>query len=159
MEVKITSNNTEKTLQIANKFAKFLTKGNVIVLTGDLGAGKTKFVEGILSYFNMQDEISSPTFNIINEYNADNVNIFHFDVYRLEDSDEFYAIGGDEYFYKGICLIEWGEIFPDILPESYIQITISKSETDENIRIFEFKTFGNSEKYNFLLKNFEEDLN
>ena len=81
---------------------------------GDLGAGKTKFTEGILKYFGKENEISSPTFTIVNEYNNDKLNIYHFDVYRLENEDEFYAIGGEEYFEKGICLIEWGEKILDI---------------------------------------------
>ena len=57
----------------------------------------------------MQNEISSPTFSIVNEYNAKDLDIYHFDVYRLDDIDEFSAIGGEEYFEKGACIIEWGE--------------------------------------------------
>lgn len=101
---------------------------------GDLGAGKTKFTEGFLSFFNLQDEISSPTFTIVNEYTNDAINIYHFDVYRLADIDEFYAIGGQEYFEKGICIIEWGELILDALPEKYIRIEILKDENEENIR-------------------------
>ena len=159
MEFFVKSSSPIETLKISKLFAKFLSKGNIIVLTGDLGAGKTKFVEGILSYFNLQDEISSPTFNIVNEYNANNINIFHFDVYRLEDASEFYEIGGEEYFSKGICLLEWGETIQNILPSSYIQITIQKTETDENCRIFNFKSIGNSDIYNNVLNNFKEALN
>ena len=107
--IEIVSNNYEQTLKIGKTFASLLSNGDIIVLTGELGAGKTKFVEGVLGNFGLEDEISSPTFTIINEYCSDNVNIYHFDAYRLEDSDEFYAIGGEEYFEKGICLIEWGE--------------------------------------------------
>jgi len=69
-----------------------------------LGSGKTKFTEGFLSFFELQDEISSPTFTIVNEYYKNDTNIYHFDVYRLEDLDEFYAIGGPEYFEKR-CLL------------------------------------------------------
>ena len=101
---------------------------------GDLGAGKTKFTEGLLSFWNLQDEISSPTFTIVNEYSNNNVNIYHFDVYRLSDVDEFLAIGGLEYFEKGISIIEWGEIIEDILPKNYIKIEILKDESNENIR-------------------------
>ena len=101
-----TSNNENDTKKIAKLLASKLTNGDLIVLSGELGSGKTKFTEGFLSYFGLQDEISSPTFTIVNEYKKDDINIYHFDVYRLEDSSEFYAIGGDEYFDKGICLIE-----------------------------------------------------
>ena len=94
---------------------------------GDLGSGKTKFAEGFLSYFGLEDEISSPTFTIVNEYSNKDINIYHFDVYRLTDIDEFYAIGGTEYFEKGICLIEWGELVEPILTR-YIKITIEKDD-------------------------------
>lgn len=98
------------------------------------GSGKTKFVEGFLSYFGLENEISSPTFTIVNEYKNDTVTIFHFDVYRLSDPSEFYEIGGDEYFDKGICLIEWGELIKDALPKNYIHISFSKDEKDDDKR-------------------------
>ena len=99
----------------------------------NLVLGKTKFVQGVLEFFNLADEISSPTFTIVNEYISDKVNIYHFDVYRLADSDEFYAMGGDEYFSNGICFIEWGEIIKDILP-NYTQVTFKKDEENMDYR-------------------------
>lgn len=131
---KIISNSEEETKLIGRKFAKGLKNGDVIVLTGDLGSGKTKFTEGVLQFFGLENEISSPTFNIVNEYVNRDVNVYHFDVYRLEDEDEFYAIGGEEYFEKGICLIEWGEMIESALPNKYIQISFSRNLEDENLR-------------------------
>lgn len=131
---KIISNSEEETKLIGREFAKGLKKGDVIVLTGDLGSGKTKFTEGVLQFFGLENEISSPTFNIVNEYVNRDVNVYHFDVYRLEDEDEFYAIGGEEYFEKGICLIEWGEMIEHALPNKYIQIRFSRNLEDENLR-------------------------
>ena len=91
------SNNANETKQFAKKLASKLKKGDIIVLSGELGSGKTKFTEGILDYFNLSQEISSPTFTIVNEYTSSSYPpIFHFDVYRLEDEDEFLAIGGEE---------------------------------------------------------------
>lgn len=153
--IKIISNNQEETKQLAKKFANFLSKGDIVVLTGELGAGKTKFVEGFLENFNLQNEISSPTFNIVNEYVNDNISIYHFDVYRLLDSDEFYSIGGEEYFERGICLIEWGDIIEDILPKSYIHITIKKDNSNENKRIITFTNVGNSDKYKKILSKLD----
>lgn len=129
-----TSHSEAETMDLAFKLASKLHVGDVIVLTGDLGSGKTKFTEGFLKYFNLDKEISSPTFTIVNEYKNNDINIYHFDVYRLSDSDEFYAIGGDEYFSSGICLIEWGEIIKDVLPDNYIQISFEKDSSNENIR-------------------------
>jgi len=100
----------------------------------NFGCGKTKFTQGILSYFGLENEISSPTFTIVNEYHKNNINIFHFDVYRLTDVDEFYAMGGEEYFENGICIIEWGEQIEEVLPRGYIKITFSKLEGNENYR-------------------------
>ena len=131
---KYITNSEEETKKFAKEFAKKLKVGDVIVLTGDLGSGKTKFVEGVLSNFGLENEISSPTFTIVNEYKKDDINIYHFDVYRLEDSDEFYAIGGEEYFEKGICLIEWGEIIEDALPNKYIKINFKRNIEDDNKR-------------------------
>lgn len=157
-KINIKSSSAEETLKIGKKLASLLAKGDVVVLTGELGSGKTKFVEGFLENFGLQNEISSPTFNIVNEYSSSENSIFHFDVYRLEDSDEFYAIGGEEYFEKGICLIEWGEIIEDVLPNDYIHITITKDLSDENKRNFKFEINDNS-KYITILKNFKEALN
>lgn len=88
-----------------------------------------------MGYFGLASEVSSPTFTIVNEYKKDDVKIYHFDVYRLSSADEFYAIGGEEYFEKGICIIEWGEIIKDALPSDYIHISFSQDSKNENSRI------------------------
>ena len=137
------SKSEQDTISYAENFARDLHVGDIVVLTGELGSGKTKFVEGVLKHFNLEDEISSPTFTIVNEYTSDNINIYHFDVYRLEDSDEFYAIGGDEYFSKGICLIEWGEIIEDILPKPYTKVVFSKDDTNEDYRKLDIRKIEN----------------
>ena len=143
------SKSENDTKKLAIKMASMLKKGNLIVLCGELGSGKTKFTEGFLTYFGLENEISSPTFTIVNEYKKDDINIYHFDVYRLEDSSEFYAIGGDEYFENGICLIEWGELIEDALPNEYIKIDFSRDDSNENERILNIKSIGN--KYNNII--------
>lgn len=151
--LKFISNNENETKAIGFNLASKLNKKDVVVLSGDLGSGKTKFTEGFLSYFGLEDEISSPTFTIVNEYLKDDTNIYHFDVYRLEDLDEFYAIGGSEYFDKGICLIEWGELIEPILSR-YIKINISKDTNDLEKRYItiEFKGDFNEDFSNFNIK-------
>ncbi len=142
--MEVVSNSEKETIDFGKKVAKNLKKGNIVILSGDLGSGKTKFTEGILTYFGLQNEISSPTFTIVNEYNAKDVNIYHFDVYRLSDVDEFEAIGGEEYFEKGICIIEWGELIEEILPKNYIKITFSRNLENENKRNIKIDCFGDS---------------
>ena len=135
----------QDTIEFASKFASKLTKKDIVVLSGELGSGKTKFVQGVLKYFGLENEISSPTFTIVNEYHAKDTSIYHFDVYRLADTDEFYAIGGEEYFEQGICLIEWGEMIENILPKDYIKVTFQKDNENEEYRELQIEPFG--EKY------------
>ena len=139
---KFISKSEQDTINFAENFANQLHKKDIIVLSGDLGSGKTKFVQGVLKHFGLENEISSPTFTIVNEYNADICPIYHFDVYRLADIDEFYAMGGEEYFENWICLIEWGEIIEDALPSNYIKITFSKNEENEDYRELNIELFG-----------------
>lgn len=146
---KFTSHSEKETMDFAYNLASKLKIGDIIVLSGDLGSGKTKFTEGFLKYFNLNNDISSPTFTIVNEYKNSTITIYHFDVYRLSDSSEFYAIGGEEYFSSGICIIEWGELIKDVLPDNYIQINFSRNNTDENLRFLDIQTFGNNYDYLF----------
>ena len=139
---KFISKSEQDTINFAENFANQLHKKDIVVLSGDLGSGKTKFVQGILKHFGLENEISSPTFTIVNEYNANICPIYHFDVYRLADIDEFYAMGGEEYFENGICLIEWGELIEDALPSNYIKITFSKNEENEDYRELNIELFG-----------------
>ena len=153
-DVKFISHSEKETLNFGKTLAILLQKGDTVVLTGELGSGKTKLTEGILTYYGLEDEISSPTFTIVNEYIKDDTNIFHFDVYRLEDSSEFYAIGGEEYFENGICIIEWGEIIQDALPKDYIHIQFERNDNDENTRILNITSYG--DKYDELLNKLED---
>ena len=134
--------NEYETKIYASNLASILKKGDLIILTGELGAGKTKFVEGVLTHFGMQDEISSPTFTIVNEYHNNKADIYHFDLYRLSDVYEFENIDGEAYFSKGICIFEWGEMIEDILPEDYLKITFAKDDNDENVRKLEIEPKG-----------------
>lgn len=140
--MKVVTNSEFETIELGKTIGAELQKGMVIILTGDLGSGKTKLTEGILTYFGLENEISSPTFTIVNEYNTPKFDIYHFDVYRLEDSDEFYAIGGDEYFEKGVCIIEWGELISDVLPKEYVKINFSRDLENENKRNIEIDYIG-----------------
>ena len=120
------SRSTEETEKIAFEFAKNLTGGEVITLDGDLGAGKTAFTRGLAKGLGIIDSVTSPTFTIVNEYRNGKIPLFHFDVYRLESSDEMYDIGWDDYISQGaVIVIEWAKNIVDIL-ENCITIDITK---------------------------------
>ena len=121
------SNSPKETSNIAKAFAKKLKKGDVVCLSGDLGTGKTAFVQALASALGVTDYVSSPTFTIVNCYEG-NLPVYHFDVYRIADPDEMYEIGYEEYVYgDGISVIEWPELISEILPEERYDITISKN--------------------------------
>lgn len=126
------SNNENDTLTLGYIFGKYITIGDTLTLNGELGSGKTVFVKGIGKLFNIQDEISSPTFTIVNEYSTNKFPIYHFDVYRLNDVYNFLDTIGTDYFSKGACFIEWGKIIEEILPRNTIHIDFEK--IDENSR-------------------------
>lgn len=122
------SRSEKETFDFACDLASKLSGNKVICLNGELGAGKTVFVKGFCKFFEI-DEISSPTFTLVNEYEGSR-SIFHFDVYRLADEDEFFAIGGDEYFERGICIIEWSDVISDVIPDDAIDVRIEKIDDD-----------------------------
>jgi tRNA threonylcarbamoyladenosine biosynthesis protein TsaE len=133
-----------------------LKKGHVIAFFGGLGVGKTAFVSGIVKGVGYDDYITSPTFTIVNEYNT-NPYIFHFDLYRVNDSEELDIIGFDEYFEKdGIVIIEWAEYIEFLLPKEYLKIIIRNSSDNADSRIIEF--VSNGETYKVLIEKFQESL-
>ncbi|MDD7792730.1 tRNA (adenosine(37)-N6)-threonylcarbamoyltransferase complex ATPase subunit type 1 TsaE [Clostridium sp. 'White wine YQ'] len=144
----------EKTLSLGEKLGQLAQAGDVFCLTGDLGTGKTHISKGFAKGLGVSEEITSPTFNIVNEYHSGRIPLFHFDVYRVSDSDEIMAIGFDEYvFGKGATLIEWANYIEDILPEEFVHINIKKvPELGENFRKIRIKAFGQR------FKNFEEKI-
>ena len=121
------SNSAKETENIAKAFAKTLKIGDVVCINGDLGAGKTAFTAGIAKGLGITDIVSSPTFTIVNCYSGD-IPLYHFDVYRINDSEEMYDIGFDEYVGgDGVSVIEWAEIISDILPKERYDIVITKN--------------------------------
>lgn len=117
----------EETAEIAAELAKGLKSGDVICLNGDLGVGKTAFVQGLARALGVTDYVSSPTFTIVNSYDG-SLPLHHFDVYRINDCEEMYEIGYEEYICgNGVSVIEWSENISDILPCERYDITISKN--------------------------------
>lgn len=129
----------QETKDIAYNIAKDAKKGDIYCISGDLGTGKTHFTKGFANGLLIKEHITSPTFNIVNEYTDGRFLFFHFDVYRITDIQEMYDIGYEEYFFgKGICLIEWAELVKEIIPQNATWIKISKNlEKGENYRLIE----------------------
>ena len=120
------SNSANDTAGIAAEFAKSLKPGDVVCLNGGLGAGKTAFVQGLAKALGISEYLSSPTFTIVNCYEGD-ITLYHFDVYRIQDEEEMYEIGYEEYVYSdAVSVIEWAENIKEILPGKRYEITIEK---------------------------------
>ena len=116
----------EETIEIGKALGRLLNTGDIVCINGDLGTGKTVFTNGIAKSLGIKEHITSPTFTIVNEYSG-RVPFYHFDVYRISDSEEMFEIGFEEYLYgEGIVVIEWADIIKDILPTEVIQVTIQK---------------------------------
>lgn len=121
------SNSADDTVRIASEFAKKLNKGDVITLDGDLGAGKTAFTRGIARGMGITDVVVSPTFTIVNEYRHGDVPLMHFDVYRLDNPDDLYDIGWDEYAGgDGVCIVEWSVLMPECFYMPHYKVNITK---------------------------------
>lgn len=120
------SYNEGDTLSLARKLGEAANEGDIFCLIGDLGVGKTVFSKGFAQGMGIDEHITSPTFTIVHEYEGA-LPLYHFDVYRISDASEMDEIGYEEYFYgQGVCLIEWANIIPEIIPQSAKYITIEK---------------------------------
>ena len=131
------------TKQLAASLAPHLRAGDVVVLTGDLGAGKTQFVQGVAAGLGVSAQVTSPTFNILLAYGDGRLPLYHFDLYRLDAAEQlddigfFETIDGD-----GASFIEWGDKFADALPYSYLEIALQVDETDDDARRIRARSVG-----------------
>lgn len=117
----------ESTAELGRKIGQQVNPGDVICLTGDLGVGKTVFTQGLAEGLGIDEPICSPTFTIILEYLNGRIPLYHFDVYRISGPWDMDDLGYEEYFYgDGVCLVEWGNLIEEMLPENTIFVTIEK---------------------------------
>lgn len=136
-----TLNSRDETINLGIKLAPFLKAGDVVVLNGDLGAGKTTFTKGVAKGLGISDIIKSPTFTIIREYNSGRLPLYHMDVYRLENGGAE-DLGLDEYFDgSGVSIVEWAQFAKDELPEDFLAISFHRTSED-NKRILTFDPHG-----------------
>lgn len=137
LKYKIISKNAEETRLLASKIIKMLKVGDVVLLTGDLGAGKTTFVSGALEALGYKGHVISPTFNILKCYFEVNPIIYHIDAYRLDDQN--IDIGLEEYIEgNGICFIEWPVFIKPLIPNKYLEISLKRiSDNEREIEIID----------------------
>ncbi|MGE5677612.1 MAG: tRNA (adenosine(37)-N6)-threonylcarbamoyltransferase complex ATPase subunit type 1 TsaE [Pseudomonadota bacterium] len=147
--LKYLTQSTEETSKIGEQLGKLVGIGNIICLSGDLGAGKTAFTKGIAKGLGVADYVTSPTYTIINEYEG-RLPLYHFDVYRLNDVEEMYELGYEEYFFgDGVVVLEWADIVKEIIPKERLWITILNSKGDDTREIIMEAT---GEAYDKILK-------
>ena len=121
--------NVQETEQIAERLAKHLKGNEVIAFFGGLGMGKTAFTRGLCKGLNFPDGVNSPTFSLVNQYEAD-FTVYHFDMYRINTYDDLYFTGYFDYLDTAILVIEWSENIPFGLPDRYIKLTINALEDE-----------------------------
>lgn len=126
-EEMIESFSPQDTYELGKRIGETAEAGSVITLIGDLGVGKTVFTQGLAAGLGITEPVNSPTFTIVQIYEGGRLPFYHFDVYRIGDVSEMDEIGYEDCFYgEGVCLIEWADLIPGILPEKYTRVTISK---------------------------------
>lgn len=147
--MEIISKKAKDTEKLAKKIAQFLKPQDIILLDGDLGAGKTTFTKGLALGLGIKKNVKSPTFTIVREYHEGRLPLYHMDVYRLEDASAD-DIGLDEYFNgDGVSVVEWSQFIDDELPNEYLIIHIIKDEQNDDQRKIVIEAKG--ERYQELL--------
>ncbi|MCB2229709.1 tRNA (adenosine(37)-N6)-threonylcarbamoyltransferase complex ATPase subunit type 1 TsaE [bacterium] len=134
----VTSHSEAETLALAEKLARSFLPGDVLILVGELGSGKTAFVRGLARGLGIDGSlVNSPSYTFVNEYPGGDRKLYHFDLYRMNDTNELYEIGWDEYLSReGIMAVEWGEKAAELLPQKYYLMEFRiVNETDRDIDI------------------------
>lgn len=127
-------NGVEELSKVSDLLISWRDKSNIIAFYGNMGAGKTTLVKNLCSRLGVQDEVNSPTFALVNEYQTEELDsVFHFDFYRIKSLEEVFDIGYEDYFYGGsLCLLEWPELIDPIMPEHFIKVEIKLGDTDDS---------------------------
>ena len=130
-------NNIEELSKVSDLLLEWRDKSNIIAFFGAMGAGKTTLVKNLCQKLGVNDEVNSPTFALVTEYQTETFDsIFHFDFYRIKSLEEVFDIGYEDYFYGGsLCLLEWPELIDPLMPEHFIKVEITHGDTDTNRKI------------------------
>ncbi len=137
MEIRYRASNLEETHKLAEAIGSKVSAGDVILLDGDLGAGKTTWTQVLAKTIGVTDVVNSPTFSLVNEYQSDKGIFYHFDLYRIDFPQELFDIGFEEYgMQNGIMVIEWAHKFIELMPEPYLAIYIKRLSDTEREFVF-----------------------
>ncbi|MBQ5491357.1 MAG: tRNA (adenosine(37)-N6)-threonylcarbamoyltransferase complex ATPase subunit type 1 TsaE [Treponema sp.] len=132
MTLSFTTHNAEQTISLGTKIGALLTPGDVIAMTGTLAAGKTTITKGIAQSLGVTENITSPTFCLISEYEGSRIPLYHMDVYRLDGAEDFVNLGVDDMLYgNGVCIIEWSEKIQSEIPAKAIRLDIQATGSEE----------------------------
>ena len=154
--MKVITNSPVETRRLGEKLGRLLAPGDLIALTGELGAGKTVLVQGIAAGLGIEDTVTSPTFLIIKEYPG-KIPLYHIDAYRLAGPDELLDLGYEEYFFgQGVTVIEWADLILDLLPPAYLRIDLGPGPGGEEKRCLVFSACG--QRYVKLLEELKRDV-
>ncbi len=144
MIIRTMTNSPEETMQLGNLIGQRVQSGDFVALFGDLGSGKTQITRGICQGLESPDDVTSPTFTLINEYNG-RIPVYHFDFYRLDSDDAVFGLGYEEYFYgEGVCVVEWADRIERFLPKDRLDIVLHHQfDTDQEMnRAIEIRAHG-----------------
>jgi tRNA threonylcarbamoyladenosine biosynthesis protein TsaE len=140
LKISVETFSPSETADLGAHLAGYVKPGDIIGLTGDLGAGKTKFVQGIAEGLKITDPVTSPTFAIIKEYTGGRIPLYHFDAYRLQGEKDLIDLGYEDYFFgDGVCAVEWGNIVEGLFPEDALMIKIEREENESRRFTISFK--------------------
>ena len=142
MEYRFIAHSEQDTDFLAGRLAPHLSPGAVLALSGDLGAGKTRFSQALARTLGVTETVNSPTFTIIKEYEGREMPFYHMDVYRISQA-EADELGLDEYFFgAGVCVVEWADVIPDLLPEERLELRIAAGVSGGAARTFSVRPHG-----------------
>jgi tRNA threonylcarbamoyladenosine biosynthesis protein TsaE len=144
--IRVITHSPEETINTAEKLGRLLKAGDMIAYKGGLGAGKTTFTRGIAIGLGLGDNVTSPTFALVNEYRGSDINLYHFDMYRIENGDDLESTGFYDYpFEENVAAVEWSENIDEFLPKNTIYITLNTlSESEREIIIEDGGRFADS---------------
>lgn len=151
MQATLSSYSVDDTCRLAGALTPMLRAGFVIVLSGPMGSGKTRFVQALLAPLAPQETVQSPTFSLVNVYRAPGFPVYHVDFFRLDSEEELWAAGWEDYLDEsGVLLIEWGDRFPGALPGEYLEIEFCPTEKNAHARLLRLSARG--QNYEDLLR-------